>query len=56
MPTTYPTEYLRQYMADEDILSHHPLRMYGGQTTVPCGRTISTAMGSAVHGEAAKHD
>ena len=39
MPTTYPTEYLRQYLADEDIWNHHPLHMYGGQTAVPCGRT-----------------
>jgi len=35
MPTTNPTEYLRQYSADEEILSHHPLRLHGGQSPVP---------------------
>jgi len=39
MPTTDPTEYLRQYSADEDILSHHPLRMHGGQSPVSYGCT-----------------
>ena len=39
MPTTDPTEYLCQYSADEDIWSHHPLQMYGGQKAVPCGCT-----------------
>jgi hypothetical protein len=38
-PTTYPTKYLSQYLADEDISSHHPLRMYGGQTPVLYGCT-----------------
>jgi hypothetical protein len=36
-PTTYPIKYLRQYLADEDVLSHHALRMHGGQTPVPNG-------------------
>ncbi len=36
-PTTYPTKYLRQYLADEDFLSHHPLRMYSGQVPVLYG-------------------
>ena len=27
-PTTYPTKYLRQYWADEDISSNNPLPMY----------------------------
>jgi hypothetical protein len=38
-PTTLPTKYFRQYLADEDISSHHPLRMYGGQTPVLYGCT-----------------
>jgi hypothetical protein len=31
-PTTYPTKYLRQYLANEDVSSHQLLllRMYGG--------------------------
>jgi hypothetical protein len=56
-PTTYPTKYLCQYLADEDISSHHSLRMYGGQTPVlnVVWLYIFTVMGLAVHGEAAKH-
>jgi hypothetical protein len=38
-PTTYLTRYLHQYSTDEDISSHHPLRMHGGQTPVPYGCT-----------------
>jgi len=38
-PATDPTEYLRQYSVDEEILSHHPLRMHGGQLPVPYGCT-----------------
>ncbi len=38
-PITYPTKYLHQYWADEDGSSHHPLRMYGGQTLVLYGCT-----------------
>jgi hypothetical protein len=38
-PTTYLTKYLRQYLADEDISSHNPLRMYGGQMPVLYGCT-----------------
>jgi len=37
MSTTDPTKYLRQYLADEDIWSHHPLRMHGGQSSMPYG-------------------
>ncbi len=44
-PTNYPTKYLRQYSADEDILSTHPLRMYGGQTPVLYGGTYSLSWG-----------
>ncbi len=33
-PATYSTKYLCQYLADGDISSHHPLRMYGGQMPV----------------------
>ena len=35
--TAYPTKYLCQYLADEDISSHYALRMHGGQTPVPYG-------------------
>jgi hypothetical protein len=38
-PITYLTKYLHQYLADEDVSSHHPLRMYGGQTLVLYGCT-----------------
>jgi hypothetical protein len=44
-PTTYPTKYLRQYLADEDISSHHPLRMYGGQMPVLYGCTYLLSWG-----------
>ncbi len=44
-PTTYPTKYLHQYLADEDILSIHPLHMYGGQTPVLYGVTYSLSWG-----------
>ncbi len=32
--TTYPTKYLRQYLADEDVSSNHPLPMYVGMLAV----------------------
>ncbi len=44
-PTTYSTKYLRQYLANEDVLSTHPLRMYGGQTPVLYGGTYSLSWG-----------
>ena len=58
MPTTYPTKYLRQYLADGDVWRFYPLRMHGGQTAVPGAlwSHMSTAMGSACHGEAGKHE
>jgi hypothetical protein len=56
MPTTNPTEYLRQYLADETILSRHPLRMHGGRVACAVWSHIITAVGLAVHGEAAKRE
>ena len=35
-PTAYPTKYLRQYSADEDVSSYHPLPMYVGMLAVWC--------------------
>jgi hypothetical protein len=33
--TTNPTNYLHQYLADEDILSTHPFCMHGAKMPVP---------------------
>ena len=49
-PTTNPTKYLHQYLADQDILSAHSLQMHGLKMPVPYGCTA--ILGSAGLGEA----
>ena len=44
-PTTNPTNYLHQYLADEDILSTHPLRMHNAKMPVPYGYTALPSWG-----------
>jgi hypothetical protein len=43
--TTNPTKYLHQYLADEDILSTHPLRMHGVKMPVLYGYTAMPSWG-----------
>jgi hypothetical protein len=38
-PTTNPTKYLHQFLADQDILSAHLLCKHGAKMPVPCGYT-----------------
>jgi len=56
MSTTDPTKYLRQYLADEDIWSRSPLRMYGGQTAVPYGRPFLLPWGQRFMVKQQKHE
>jgi hypothetical protein len=44
-PTTNPTKYLHQFLADQDILSAHLLRMHGAKMPVLCGYTYLPSWG-----------
>jgi hypothetical protein len=44
-PTTNPTKYLHQYLADEDIFSTHPLRMHDAKMPVPYGYSALPSWG-----------
>jgi hypothetical protein len=54
-PTTYPTKYLCQYLADEDISSHHALHMHGGQMPVPYGHPYLLSWGQRFMVKQQKH-
>ena len=44
-PTTNPTKYLHQYLADWDILSAHPFLMHDAKMPVPYGYTAPPSWG-----------
>jgi hypothetical protein len=56
MPTTYLTKYLCQYLAGEDVSSHHALRMHGGQMPVPYGCPYLLSWGQRFMVKQQKHN
>ena len=55
-PNTYPTRCFRQHLADEDVSSHHALRMHGGQTPVPYGCPYLLSWGRCFMVKQQKHE